>query len=258
MSARERLRKRLMIGEPTHAICHPMQPERSSSASFVQTPNQSIQHPKHDMPISNQNSWETALFATHSSFAVLDLGASKTVIGADHVQGLIEGLDPAICKNLSRCECDVTFRFGNEGTLSGKMALAVPLGKIAVVPGKTPFLISNTLLRTLAAQIDCQHRQFRSAMLDQPIDMQLTSRGLFLVDLNEIPLSPQRFARSCRDSAKSVTETYLSDTAPRQNQRDHENQSPKVNLLKSVVKTNKHSGNETDSSSSDVNNDLHD
>ena len=112
MSARERLRKRLMIGEPTHAICHPMQPERSSSASFVQTPNQSIQHPKHDMPISNQNSWETALFATHSSFAVLDLGASKTVIGADHVQGLIEGLDPAIRKNLSHCECDVTFRLG--------------------------------------------------------------------------------------------------------------------------------------------------
>ena len=142
------------------------------------------------------------------------------------------------------------------------MALLVPLGKlqlkIAVVPGKTPFLTSNTLMRTLAAQIDCQHRQFRSAMLDQPIDMQLTSRGLFLVDLNEIPLSPQRFARSCRDSAKSVTETYLSDTAPtkteavrsggvaarvaeienliqRQNQSDKEHQSPKANPLKSRV-----------------------
>ena len=158
------------------------------------------------------------MFATHSTFGVLDLGASKTVIGADNVKGLIEGLDPIIRKGLSRCGCDVTFRFGNQGTLNSTMALVIPIGrlqlKVAVVPGNTPFLISNTLMRTLAAQIDCQCRQFSSAMLDKPIQMHLTNRGLFLVDLNEIALSARRQTLASRDSAKPVTETYLSAVAP--------------------------------------------
>ena len=218
MSARERLRKRLMIGEPMIASRDVMKSDRSSSVSFVQTPSQFSTGPKKEVSMPhNHVPCETALFATHSTFGVLDLGASKTVIGADNVRELIEGLDPIIQKGLSRCQCDVTFRFGNQGTLTSTMALVVPIGKlqlkIAVVPGKTPFLISNTLMRTLAAQIDCEHRKFSSAKLDQPIAMHLTSRGLFLVDLNEIALSARRHALHSSDLAKPVTETFLSDTA---------------------------------------------
>ncbi|CAL1134686.1 unnamed protein product [Cladocopium goreaui] len=58
--------------------------------------------------------------------------------------------------------------------------------------------------------IDCEHRKFCSAKLDQPIAMHLTSRGLFLVDLNEIALSARRHALHSSDLAKPA----LQQSAP--------------------------------------------
>ena len=55
---------------------------------------------------------EVALFASHDSFGVVDLGATKTVIGSDNLPTLIQSLHPEIRKNLQRCKCQVTFRFG--------------------------------------------------------------------------------------------------------------------------------------------------
>jgi hypothetical protein len=48
-------------------------------------------------------------FATHDAFGVLDLGASKTVIGSNHVASLIRSLDENIRAKLSRCPCEITF-----------------------------------------------------------------------------------------------------------------------------------------------------
>ena len=75
-------------------------------------------------------STEPICFATHDAFAVLDLGASKTVIGSDHVACLIRSLDKDIRDQLSRCKCQITFKFGNQSTLTSH----------------TPFLISNTFM----------------------------------------------------------------------------------------------------------------
>ena len=98
-------------------------------------------------------------FATHDAFGVLDLGASKTVIGSNHVACLIRSLDEEVRAKLGRCPCQITFKFGNQGTLTSQHALVVPVGKlrlkIAIVPGGTPFLISNTFMRAIRAQIDC-------------------------------------------------------------------------------------------------------
>ena len=133
---------------------------------------------------------EHALFATHGSFGVVDLGATKTVIGSNLVKEFIQGLSPAVQKTLTRCPCQITFRFGNHGTLKSEQALVVPLQdlklKIAVVPGSTPFLISNTLLRALRAVIDVDEHNRWSKKLQRTIPMELTSRGLFLLDLNEL------------------------------------------------------------------------
>ena len=100
-----------------------------------------------------------ACFASHGSHGILDLGASKTVIGSQHLGDLINSLDASIRQKLSRCPCQIVLKFGNQSTLASKEALVVPIGtlklKIAVVPGGTPFLISNTLMRTLRATIDC-------------------------------------------------------------------------------------------------------
>ena len=90
-------------------------------------------------------SLEVACFATHGSFGVVDLGATKTVIGSSLVPDLIKNLSPQVQKSLSRCSCSITFRFGNHGTLQSTQALVIPIHgfllKVAIVPGSTPFLL---------------------------------------------------------------------------------------------------------------------
>ena len=95
---------------------------------------------------------DSVCFASHGSFGIVDLGATKTVIGSNLVSGLLEHLQPSIRSQITRCPCHVTFRFGNHGTLQSTQAIVIPIHglllKIAVVPGSTPLLLSNTLLRT--------------------------------------------------------------------------------------------------------------
>ena len=101
---------------------------------------------------------EPTCFASHGSLGIVDLEATKTVIGSKLVPELLNSLDPNIRKHVKRCPCTITFRFGFYGVLQSHQAIVVPIPglllKIAVVPGSTPFLLSNTLLRALGATID--------------------------------------------------------------------------------------------------------
>ena len=122
-------------------------------------------HAESPLTVSNQPGVEhnqdvreaKACFATHGSHGILDLGASKTVIGSDHVAELSQSLDAEARQKLSRCACNITFR--NQGTLTSHQALVIPIGplllKVARVPGGTPFLISTALMRAIEARIDC-------------------------------------------------------------------------------------------------------
>ena len=144
-----------------------------------------------EQPVADLSS-ETAetCFATHGSLGVVDLGATKTVIGSDHVQELLDNLSPQIKKVIYRCPCKITFRFGNHGLLQSDVALVVPIHgfhlKVAIVPGSTPFLLSNTLLRALESIIDTQQKVLFSKKLGMSFPLQLTSKGLFLLDLNDL------------------------------------------------------------------------
>ena len=135
------------------------------------------------------------LFVSHGCSGVVDLGASKTVIGSEHVTELIQSLDKTTQSKLERCQCQMHFRFGNQGVLSSSQALVVPIGKakvkIAIVPGKTPFLISNALLRGLQAVIDTHNQNLQSPFLKHPVKLSLTPRGLFLMDLNDLIVASQ-------------------------------------------------------------------
>ena len=97
-------------------------------------------------------------FATSNSLGTVDTGATKTVIGSCFVAGLINNLTKEVRQQVSRCPCHVEFRFGSHGTLESHHALVAPIGKlklkIAIVPGMTPFLLSNTLFRAIGAAID--------------------------------------------------------------------------------------------------------
>eukprot|EP00435_Cladocopium_sp_Y103_P014769 s1455_g3.t1 len=141
-------------------------------------------------PVSMLAHDELAMFSSHETFGILDTGATKSVIGSDLIPDLIKGLNPKIRQRLSRCKCSVTFRFGNQGTLDSNSALVIPIGnlglKISIVQGQTPLLLSNTLLRTLKAQVDIAKQCLQSPLLKKPIKLHLNSRGLFLLDVNDL------------------------------------------------------------------------
>lgn len=76
--------------------------------------------------------------------------------------------------------------------------------KTAVVPGNTPFLLSNTLLRAIGAAVDTANHVLHATKLDKSFPLVLTSRGLFLLDLNDLakpmPESTISSIPTCRDS----------------------------------------------------------
>ena len=163
---------------------------------------------------------EQILFASHGTHGILDTGATKTVMGSNQVTEMLQQLHPEIRKRTYRCQCKITFRFGNEGTLDSQHAIVVPIGqvglKVAIVPGGTPLLLSNSLLRTLKAQVDVSRKVLVSPFLKKPVSLNLNGRGLFLVDINELALSSratgptaETFMHDALD-AKSVQETGLS------------------------------------------------
>lgn len=151
-----------------------------------------------------------ALFASHSSFGVADLGATKTVIGSDNLVDLMNNLHPQVRDKIERCPCQITFRFGNHGTLQSQHALIIPFSgfrlKVAVVPGATPFLLSNTLLRAIGAVIDTDRKRLWSSQLQRSIPLHLTSKGLFLMDLNDL-VKPEEV--SSKDPSVEPIETHM-------------------------------------------------
>ena len=153
-------------------------------------------------------------FATHGSFGVLDLGATKTVIGSDQVSDFLNSLHPKVRNTVKRCSCNITFRFGNQGTLKSEHAMIVPIEglllKIAIVPGSTPFLLSNTLLRALEAVIDTKAQVIVAGKSGRTIPLSLTSKGLFLVDLNDLIGQPGHHAPFSQDAETHSTVDVLS------------------------------------------------
>ena len=91
-----------------------------------------------------------------SEEAILDTGASRTIIGSERVPQLeraLKGIE--IQRGPSRC----VFRFGNSGLLHSEEALFLKRhGKgwlrVEIVPGSTPFLISNAVIEGMKGILD--------------------------------------------------------------------------------------------------------
>ena len=132
---------------------------------------------------------EVALVVTTGAEGVLDTGASRTVVGSQRVRGILEGLDAACREGVRKTSSDIVFRFGNSGTLQSKHALLLPISesawiRVEVIPGNTPLLISNQLLRELDAVIHVR-RGFLQ-LPDKRVPMRFDSRGLSVVDLSAL------------------------------------------------------------------------
>ena len=162
---------------------------------------------------------EPVFFASQGACGILDSGATKTVMGSQLLSDFLRNLHPRVRQQVKRCKCEVTFKFGNQGTLDSQQALVIPIGKlglkIAIVPGGTPLLLSNRLLRTLKATLDIDQQVLHSPFLGRPIQLNLNNRGLFLVDVNELSMASngkmpaaETFVHETLD-AKTIRETKV-------------------------------------------------
>ena len=219
LSPRRNLRARMLRSEKTPEPRNRNQPDRSHFGRPVPKPRMHKPITQMTLPkVQEQNPGNVEdaqiCFASHGAAGILDLGASKTVIGSEHVATLIKQLEPEIRSRLRRCPCEITFRFGNQATLTSSQALVIPIGppslKIAIVPGGTPFLLSNTLMRAIHASIDCRSHEMHSPMFSSPVKLQLSSRGLFLIDINELTQACQP-AKSLTVKSTPLQETFVSD-----------------------------------------------
>ena len=189
------------------------------------------------------DSW-VAMDYSKQAKGVLDSGATKTVIGSKLVDDLLKSLDPEVRKCVTRSSCKVTFRFGNLSTLDAHHALVIPVGslnlRVAIVPGSTPFLISNTLVRALKSVIDTHHHKLHSPSLKYPLSLELTERGLFLLDINELVKASSRVSTLSAQQDTFVTEDVQKDleSISAAVQSKHQDQAEKINHNHMLESTN--------------------
>jgi hypothetical protein len=133
-------------------------------------------------------------FATTGAVGIVDLGASQTVIGAQQVKDLIGSLPQHVQSQIQRTSCNLTFRFGNHQTLTSRHAIVLPLGqakfRIAIVPGKTPFLLSSSFLKGIQAIIDADQGTIWSKRLNKELHVERSSKNLFLMDICQLWADP--------------------------------------------------------------------
>ena len=203
LSYREKIRRRNIRSSFGHGVRNENRMLTTSQDEHVavrdlrdnfdaKTSESSILQARQPIPIVN---CEPILFATYDAYGIVDSGATKTVIGSEYLSDLLNSLKPEVRQAVKRCACRVLFRFGNQGTLESQQALVVPIKsrllKIAIVPGGTPFLVSNTLLRTLGAIVDTGAQEIFFRELQKSIPLKLNSKGLFMIDLNDLASVPE-------------------------------------------------------------------
>ena len=106
---------------------------------------------------------------------IIDTGASKTVIGQGKVRELLKSLPSWIQKQVSWKKSETIFRFGNNAVLPSIGAVYIPFGsrwlKIEVVSGETPFLLSNSFLKAIDADVCTNKSCLRLNQCDMEIPL---------------------------------------------------------------------------------------
>eukprot|EP00435_Cladocopium_sp_Y103_P074193 s963_g47.t1 len=156
------------------------------------TEDQSRRNPlsQNDVASSSEISHEIIQFVSHGTHGIVDLGASMSVIGEAQFQQLCTHLPSEVKHAMKEAPCSVSFRFGNDSTVIGRRAVYFPVGakwiKVVVVPSNTPFLIANSVFRSLGAVIDVAGECIKFQALERTVPMQLTDRKLFRIDLLDL------------------------------------------------------------------------
>ena len=145
---------------------------------------------------------------------IVDTGASKTVIGQRKVKALIQSMPLEIQNQMNWKKSETMFRFGNNAVLPSVGALYLPFGsrwmRIEVVEGDTPFLLSNSFLRAIDANVCIRNSSLRLNQLDIEVPLIVNPKGLFMVQLADViaAFSREHTNHQCEVVTNVITEHH--------------------------------------------------
>jgi hypothetical protein len=132
--------------------------------------------------------------------AILDTGASRSVIGIEHVPSVLRKLPPSIREQIREVPSQIGFRFGNNQVEHSFKQLQIPLehGRqriwllVEVVPKATPFLLSIKAMKSLGASIDLENNTCYLKKLNRSLPLRENANGLFVIDMFDLCRSPDK------------------------------------------------------------------
>ena len=123
---------------------------------------------------------DVACFASSGTVGIVDLGASRTVVGSQ-VKEILTGVPESIRTKIRRTQ--------NHQTLSTQHALLFPFGdmwfEVAIIEGNTPFLLSASFLKRIGVIIDIEKNTLWSGVLQRYLQIGMSPRNLMMLDINE-------------------------------------------------------------------------
>ena len=192
--------------------------KRSLSAKRV--PQQTLRSPMklHGQPLMPTSEAECLASQTvhqvtcTAGLAILDTGASRSVIGSEHVPDVLQKLPPAVRSQIREVPSHVGFRFGNNQTAYSFKQLQIPLkhGRqriwllVEVVPKATPFLISIKTMKSLGANIDLSKNTCYLQKLNRSLPLVENQNGLFMIDMSDL----------CEESETNEAAAFVASSTP--------------------------------------------
>ena len=140
-----------------------------------------------------------------AGLAILDTGASRSVVGLDVLPHVLKSLPPCVRDQVKEKPSHIGFRFGNNQVTYSQKQVHIPIFTnthkiwivIQVVPAATPFLLSIQAMKMLGAQINLSNNHCHLSKIDRQLSLQESKNGLYLISMSELCLpSKPRYQQS--------------------------------------------------------------
>ena len=147
-----------------------------------------------------------------TGLAIIDTGASRSVIGSDNVPAVLQKLPSKIREMVKEKPSNVGFRFGNNHIAYSFKQLQIPLmyGKhriwllIEVVPKGTPFLLSIKTMKSLGATLDLASNTCFLKTLNRSLPLRENANGLFVIDMSDLCQVPEEINEAALTASSIV------------------------------------------------------
>ena len=127
--------------------------------------------------------------------AILDTGASRSVIGQDHVPIMLSKLPASVREQVVEQPSRVGFRFGNNQVAYSYKQIRIPLVHkqlmrmwllVEVVPKATPFLLCIKTMKSLGAVLDLGQITCFLETLQRSLYLKENKTGLCMIDMSDL------------------------------------------------------------------------